>query len=46
MKLGLKVENMLNEEIQLVYKSYQATDQYFERRSPGILSTLKFSYNF
>ena len=46
MKLGLKIENMLNEEIQLVYKSYRANDQYFERRSPGILSTLKFSYNF
>ncbi len=44
--LGIKVENILNEEVKLVYKSYKATDQYFERRSPGILSTLKLSYNF
>jgi hypothetical protein len=44
--LGLKVENILNEEIQLVYKSFHAADQYFERRSPGILTTLKFSYSF
>ena len=46
MSLGLKVQNVLNEEIQLVYKSYNATNQYFERRSPGILSTLKFTYRF
>jgi outer membrane receptor protein involved in Fe transport len=44
--LGLKVENLLNEDVKLVYKSYKAADQYFERRSPGILSTLKISYNF
>lgn len=46
MTLGLKIENLLNEDIELVYKSYNAADQYFERRSPGILSTLKFSYRF
>lgn len=44
--LGLKVENLLNQDIELVYKSYNATDQYFERRSPGILSSLKLSYSF
>ncbi|MEA3461932.1 MAG: hypothetical protein U9R49_08640, partial [Bacteroidota bacterium] len=46
MTLGLKIENLLNEDIELVYKSYNAADQYFERRSPGILSTLKFSCRF
>lgn len=44
--LGIKVENMLNEEVKLVYKSYEARDQFFERRGPGILSTIKVSYNF
>jgi len=44
--LGIKVENILNEDIELVYKSYNATDQYFERRSPGILTKLKLSYSF
>lgn len=46
MTLGLKVENLLNQDIQLVYKSYKARDQYFEHRSPGVLTTLKFTYNF
>ena len=44
--LGLKIENLLNQNIELVYKSYQATDQFFEYRSPGILSRIKISYNF
>lgn len=44
--LGLKVENILNQDIELVYKSYNAADQYFERRSPGILTSLKLSYRF
>ncbi len=44
--LGIKVENILNEDIELVYKSYKAIDQYFERRSPGILTKLKFTYTF
>lgn len=46
MALGLKIQNLLNEDIELVFKSYKAADQFFERRSPGILSTLKFSYSF
>ena len=46
MVLGLKVENLLNQDVELVYKSYNATDQFFERRSPGILSRIKFTYNF
>lgn len=46
MALGLKMENLLNQDIELVYKSYNTSDQYFERRSPGILSKLKFTYNF
>lgn len=44
--LGLKVKNLLQEDIELVYKSFEAEDQFFEKRSPGILSTLKLSYNF
>lgn len=44
--LDLKIENLLNQNIELVYKSYQAADQYFEYRSPGILSRIKLTYNF
>ena len=44
--LGLKIENLLNQNIELVYKSYQATDQYFEYRSPGILTRIKLTYSF
>jgi len=44
--LGLKVQNLLDENIELVYKSFNAQDQFFERRSPGISSTLKLTYNF
>ncbi len=46
MSLGLKIKNLLNEDIELVYKSYNATDRHFERRSAGVLSTLKFTYRF
>ena len=44
--VGLKVQNLLDENIELVYKSFNAQDQFFERRSPGISSTLKLTYNF
>ncbi|MFO7670060.1 MAG: TonB-dependent receptor [Bacteroidales bacterium] len=44
--LGLKIENLLNQDIELVYKSYHASDQYFEYRSPGILTQIKISYSF
>lgn len=44
--LGLKIENLLNEDIELVYKSYEASKQFFERRSPGVLTRLKFTYKF
>jgi outer membrane receptor protein involved in Fe transport len=44
--LGLKVQNLLDENIELVYKSFNAQDQFFERRSPGISTTLKLTYNF
>ncbi|MDF1576606.1 MAG: TonB-dependent receptor [Bacteroidales bacterium] len=44
--LGLNLVNILNQNIEFVYKSYQAADQYFERRSPGILTKLKISYTF
>ncbi len=46
MQIGFKVQNILNENIELVYRSYLASDQFFERRSPGVTTTVKFSYNF
>lgn len=44
--LGLKIENLLDEDLELIYKSYNASDQFFERRSPGKLFKISFSYRF
>ncbi len=43
--IGIKVENILNDSKELVYKSYNATDQYFEKLQPGIKFKLRFSYS-
>jgi hypothetical protein len=45
MSVGFKVENILNEDNETVFKSYQADDQYFNRLSPGTKFTLRYSYN-
>lgn len=45
LQLGLKVENILNSVDQSVFKSYEATDQYFERLHQGIHFKLRFSYS-
>jgi outer membrane receptor protein involved in Fe transport len=44
-QLGFKVENLLGAERESVYQSYQAADQYFERRSPGTKFEFKLSYS-
>ncbi len=44
--LGLKIENLLDDDLELIYKSYKATDQFFERRSPGKLFKINLSYRF
>lgn len=45
MSVGFKIENILNEDNETVFKSYQADDQYFNRLSPGTKFTLRFGYN-
>ena len=42
--LGFKVENILNQNDESVFRSYEASDQYFTRLSPGTKFRLSFSY--
>jgi outer membrane receptor protein involved in Fe transport len=44
-RIGLKVENILNDEKELVFVSYNAQDQYFTRLKPGVAVKLRFSYS-
>ncbi len=43
--LGLRVENILNQKEETVFQSYNATDQFFERLSPGFHFKVSFSYS-
>lgn len=45
MSFGLKIENLLNDKNETVFKSYNASDQIFTRLSPGTKFTLRFGYN-
>jgi hypothetical protein len=45
-RIALRVENILNDNEEAVFKSYEATDQYFERLSPGFHFKLSWSYRF
>ncbi len=44
--IGLKVNNILNDKKESVFRSFQAEDQYFSRLSPGTTVSLKFRMNF
>lgn len=46
LQVGLKVDNILNDKREAVYKSYKAKDQYFSRLDPGTTFRLKLTYNF
>jgi hypothetical protein len=43
-QLGLKIENILNSSKASIFKSYNATDQYFEKLDPGFRFQLRFTY--
>jgi hypothetical protein len=43
-RIGLKVENILLDKKETVFRNYKATDQFFERLYPGI--DFKFSVSF
>jgi hypothetical protein len=45
MQLGFKIDNILNNTKDAVYKSYEASDQYFSRLSPGTKFTVRFGFN-
>ena len=45
MSLGLKIENILNSSKEAIFKSFDATDQYFERLNPGTKFSVRFSYS-
>lgn len=44
-RIGLKVENMLISSKEQVFKSFNASDEYFTRLNPGITFKLSFSYS-
>jgi len=44
-QLGFKIDNLLNEKRESVYKSYHSEKQYFERLSPGTRFEFKLSYS-
>ena len=46
MVLGLKVTNLLNDKKEMVFKSYNAEDQYFSRLTIGTTTSLKFGLTF
>ena len=46
MNIGFKVSNLLNDKVELVYKSFEAKNQFFTRLSPGMAISMKFTYNF
>jgi hypothetical protein len=45
MQVGLKVDNILMDKKESVFKSYNAMDQYFGVLDPGIEFKLRFSYS-
>jgi hypothetical protein len=45
-QVGLKIDNILNEKRESVFKSYQANNQYFERLSPGTTFQFRLGYSF
>jgi hypothetical protein len=43
-QIGIKIENMLNDKKESVFKSFNPTDQFFTKLEPGITYHLKLSY--
>lgn len=44
-QVGFKVDNLLNSRSESIYKSFEATDQYFSRLSAGTTLQARFSYS-
>ncbi|QGY43746.1 TonB-dependent receptor plug domain-containing protein [Maribellus comscasis] len=45
-QVGFKIDNILNDKKESVFKSYDAGNQYFERLSPGTTFQFKLGYSF
>jgi hypothetical protein len=43
-QIGFKIDNLLNEKKESVFRSFNPTDQFFTKLEPGITYHLKFSY--
>jgi hypothetical protein len=44
-QLGFKIENLLNDRKESVFRSFNPTDQFFTKLEPGITFQLKLSYS-
>jgi len=44
-QIGIKIDNILNDKKESVFKSFNPTDQFFTRLEPGITYHLKLSYS-
>jgi hypothetical protein len=45
LKVGLKIENLLNDCKEIVYKSFKAEEQYYHFLNPGISFSIRASYS-
>jgi outer membrane receptor protein involved in Fe transport len=45
-RIGFKIDNLLNDDVEVIFKSYEAENQYFTRLKPGMKFKLRFSFNF
>ncbi len=43
-QVGVKMENLLNDKLEYVYKAYNANDQYFSQLTPGITFQARLAY--
>ena len=43
-QIGFKIDNLLNDKKESVFRSFNPTDQFFTKLEPGITYHLKFSY--
>ncbi len=44
MQIGIKIDNLLNDKKESVFRSFNPTDQFFTKLEPGITYHLKLSY--
>ncbi len=45
-RITLGIDNILNQTVEMHYKSYDAKDQVFSKYNPGTAVSLKYSYSF